>query len=399
VGKASSGIWNQTHHHHHRHQAVVLVAWPIQVGRVPALASAFQARPNLFDRVTRARAALIGADGRAAARGQALTQVLSGGAGVGKSQTAAYFASEAVQAGIDLVVWVDASTPDGLVATYAEAGVRVQAVGAGGIDADSDAKAFLEWAATTTRSWLVVLDDISDAEQLSTWWPTSHTRAGRVLATTRLRTPLLSGGGRQIVDIDVYEPGEASAYLRQRLAEVGREHLLDDRINELTEALGRLPLALSHAAAYMLGQRIGCGAYLDLYAAGVDELDVLMPADPDGHGLDSDGRSRKITVTLLLALCAADASQPVGLARPAMELISVLDPAGHPEAFWTTEAVINYLTAYRTADSSTDHQDAVTSREARAAIHIAGSVRSGHAKRTRGPSRSADSRTDGASSA
>jgi hypothetical protein len=72
----------------------------------------------------------------------------------------------------------------------------------------------------------------------------------------------------------------------------------------------------------MIVQRVTCGTYLDLYTAGTERLDELMPEDPDGH-------ARSITVTLLLALDAADAQEPTGLARPAIELAAVLDPAGH----------------------------------------------------------------------
>jgi hypothetical protein len=117
-GKANTGIWNETHHHHHHHQAVVPVDWPVRVGQVPALASAFQARPGLRDRIAAARGASSSADhdngsgdrgGRGQGAGVVLTQVLSGGGGVGKSQMAASHADEALHDGTDLVVWVDAS--------------------------------------------------------------------------------------------------------------------------------------------------------------------------------------------------------------------------------------------------------------------------------------------------
>jgi Tetratricopeptide repeat len=195
-------------------------------------------------------------------------------------------------------------------------------------------------------------------------WPASHTGTGWVLATTRRRDPVLSGGGRHVIGIDVYEEDEATTYLRQRLTTVGKAHLLDDRAAALAKALGWLPLALSHAAAYMIGQRVTCGAYLDLYTAGAGKLDELMPDDPDGH-------TRSIAVTLLLALDAADAQATAGLARPAMDLAPVLDPAGCPEALWATGAASAYLTAYRTRTTSEEagsRAEPVTPRQARAAL-------------------------------
>lgn len=337
--------------------------WPAQVGQVPPLASAFQVRPRLRKRIDAAREAtgelgpsschstggnLTGenvaaegatADGTAessgaggAAGGVVLTQVLTGGGGVGKSQLAASYAVQAVQDGTDLVVWVDTSIPGALIASYAQAASRVQAASHTGQpgDLEADARAFLAWAATTRRSWLVVLDDVTDPEQAALWWPASHTRTGWVLATTRRRDDVLTGGGRRKVNVDVYEDDEALSYLNTRLHDAGKAHLLNDHAAELAAALGNLPLALSHAAAYMISQRVTCGTYLDLYTAEVEKLDELMPRDPDGHGRTPDGQTRRITVTLLLALDAADTSDPVGLARPAMDLAATLDPTGHP---------------------------------------------------------------------
>src|ERR1019366_8205651 len=183
-------------------------AWPVRVGQVPALASAFQPRPGLRDRITAARAAGTRADSSAGeGRGGAvvLTQVLSGGGGVGTSQLAASYAGQAVRDRTDLVVWADASAPGGVIAAYARAAARVQAPGVTGQqgDAEADARAFLDWAAATGRSWLVVLDDITDPAQAAAWWPASHTGTGWVLATTRRRDPVLSSGGRHVVDVDV----------------------------------------------------------------------------------------------------------------------------------------------------------------------------------------------------
>lgn len=289
--------------------------WPLRVGQVPALASAFQPRPRLRDRIAEARAVGTRTDssaGDGGGGGVVLTQVLSGGGGVGKSQLAASYADQAVRDRTDLVVWADASAPGAMIAAYAQAAARVQAPGVTGQpgDAEADARAFLDWAAATSRSWLVVLDDITDPAQAAAWWPASHTGTGWVLGTTRRRDPVLYGGGRHVVGIDVYEADEATSYLRQRLATAGKAHLVDDRAAALAQALGRLPLALSHAAAYMIDQRVTCGAYLDLYTTGAGKLDELMPDDPDGHRRTPDGHTRSITITLLLALDAADAQAP-----------------------------------------------------------------------------------------
>ena len=130
--------------------------WPLDpVGDIPLRASAFQARTSLQAQVEAARTS-----GRAVV----LTQVLSGGGGVGKSQLAAFYAREAINRRTDLVVWVNASAPGAITAAYAQAAARVQVRGVTGqaADVEADAQKFLEWAAGTEHSWLVVLDDVTD---------------------------------------------------------------------------------------------------------------------------------------------------------------------------------------------------------------------------------------------
>jgi len=269
--------------------------------------------------------------------------VLAGGGGVGKSQLAAWFAHRALDQGTDLVVWVDATTVDQLISGYARAAVRVGLPGADGTDLTADAQTLLEWLHTTSRSWLVVLDDVTDPAALAGWWP-PHRPAGWTVATSRLRDhPTLVSAGRLQVDVDVYSPDESEAYLTDRLDEAGRSSLLDEAAGGLADALGHLPLALSHATAYMLSQEEGCSAYLARYTHAESRLADLMPADTQ-----PDGYPRTVALTLLLALDAANTADPAGLARPALALAAMLDPAGHPEALWATPAVTGYLTAHRT---------------------------------------------------
>ena len=338
------------------------VSWPVLVGQIPALASVFQDRTALQEQV----------DGARSANGSVvLTQVLSGGGGVGKSQLAASYARGALAAGTDLVVWADASTTGAVIEVLARAARRVQAAGVTGEDSEADAREFLAWAAATPRTWLAVLDDITDPGQLAGWWPASHAGTGWVLATTRRRDAALSGGGRALIDVGVYTPAEAHAYLTGRLTAAGQSRLLDDGAGALAGELGYLPLALGHAAAYLIDQQVSCAAYLDRYLAGRDRLEDLMPTSADG-----DGYGRTVAATLLLALDAADTCDPAGLARPAIRLAALLDPAGHPAALWATGAVTTYLTGNRTGlsrpagpgQSPGPSPEPVTSAEARDAV-------------------------------
>ncbi|MFE3110636.1 tetratricopeptide repeat protein, partial [Kitasatospora indigofera] len=327
---------------------------PVRVGAVPPPATAFQPRTGLREDIDRLRARHATV---------VLTQVLSGGGGVGKSQLAAACARQAHTDGVDVLVWVNAAETSQIVAAYATAAHRVGVPGADGQDAERDAAAFLDWLAVTDRTWLVILDDLTDLEGAGPWWPRPPARVGgRVLATTRRRDALVSGAGRAVVDIGTYTPGEARGYLRDRLTEAGTDHLLDEHADDLIEALGRLPLALAHAAAYMINEDAGCARYLHLFTDRTLNLRALLPpaADTDSYG-------RQVTASLLLALDAAGRREPVGLAVPAIRLAAHLDPAGHPHQLWTTTAVTNYLTTHRTPQPN---HAGVTPDQAHAALRL-----------------------------
>jgi tetratricopeptide (TPR) repeat protein len=349
-GVANSGVMGDLYFEHHHHTTVAQVpVWPVLVGRPPPLASAFQPRQGVRERVLTARHRgedVVLAQEDTDQQSGTGTRVLAGGGGVGKSQLAAWFANQAVESGTDLVVWVNASSPEQVITTYATAAMRAGVPGANGADLVADAAVLVEWLHTTDRTWLIVLDDVTNPAHLTGMWPPQRP-GGWTLATTRLREAALTGSGRLRIDIDIFTPAEAVNYLHDRLTDDGFAHLLDDRVTELTAVLGHLPLALSHAAAYMLDQDEACEAYFARYTAGDERLEELMPA-----GVDPDAYGRPVAVALLLALEAADGRAPVGLVRPALALAAVCDPDGHPDAFWGTQAVTDYLTAHRTHHTS-----------------------------------------------
>ncbi|MFC8776219.1 tetratricopeptide repeat protein [[Kitasatospora] papulosa] len=355
IGQGSRVIDNRQTHIHH---ASAEVAWPLEIGAVPALASAFQPRSELRARVDAVRAQGAGA---------VLTQVLSGGGGVGKSQLAAAYASDALSDGTDLVLWASAVEVQQVVTLYAQAAVLVSAPGAGGDNPEQDARALLSWLATTDRQWLVVLDDITDPAGMVGWWPASRTGSGWVLATTRLTDAALTGNGRKRVSVDVYTAKEAAAYLRTRLTDDDAGHLLDETVEDLAAALGYLPLALGHAAAYMLNQDLPCTQYLALFNDNNRRLEQVLP-----EAADADGYGRQVATTLLLSLNAAQQTEPTGLARPALQFAAHLDPAGHPHALWNTPTVLAHLTEQRdpSLDAPAEASVPVTPGEAEAVLRV-----------------------------
>jgi thioredoxin-like negative regulator of GroEL len=342
------------------------VTWPLpQLGPLPALAPAFQERPGVRERV-------------AAAQARGAGVVLSGDEGEGKSQLAASYAHQACGDGADLVLWVAAAEMESVITAYAEAGARVGVVPENGSgDPYADSRAFTGWLTGTGKTWLVVLDDITDPAAMGSWWPTSDTGSGRVLGTTRQRGALVSAAGRELVEVGVYLPEESRDYLSRRLSDHGGASLLDERVDDLAAEVGHLPLALSHAAAYMIDQLLPCAEYLNHFSVEGGRLDELR-----ARSADTDTCGRAVATTWSLSIMAANAAAPVGLAVPATRLAAVLDPAGHPEALWASEGVRNYLTANRAIPEPRELQrldrepithteptdEPVTSSQARAAM-------------------------------
>ncbi|WP_329235276.1 tetratricopeptide repeat protein [Streptomyces canus] len=275
--------------------------------------------------------------------------MLSGAGGVGKSQLAASLARQLRDqehtpgAGLDVLVWARATSPDQIITAYAEAAGQLHLAGVDREDEGGAARLFMRWLAATRRRWLVVLDDLTDPLPLEEWWPDSGAGNGWVLATTRREDAQLSGQGRTLVRLGLYTRDEASAYLRRRLTDAGHAHLHDaDWAGELADELGDLPLALGHAAAYLINTRRTMADYLTLLRDTSSRLGDLLPTSAD-----TEGYGQPVTASLLLSLEAVDQADTTHLARPLLQLASLMDPLGHPTAAWTTLTALGYLRTTR----------------------------------------------------
>ncbi|WP_250399922.1 tetratricopeptide repeat protein [Streptomyces cellostaticus] len=302
--------------------------WPHQVGLIPARANCFQDRAE----VERLRQALVG--GGTAVVGQ----VLAGMGGVGKTQLAADYAHAAWQtAGVDVLVWVTATSRSAVVSGYAQAGVEL--CRADPNDADQSAASFLAWltaqAAARSCRWLIVLDDITDPADLRGLWPPISPH-GRILVTTRRRDAALTAAGRRLIQVGLFSQAEAVAYLTQVLASHGRTEPAD-QLAALADDLGRLPLALSQAAAYLADAGLSGAAYRALLA---DRASALADALPD---VLPDDQAVTAAAAWALSIDRADALRPKGLARPMLQLAAFLDANGIPEAVLTSKPALAHL--------------------------------------------------------
>jgi transcriptional regulator with XRE-family HTH domain len=323
--------------------------WPVQIGRPPAPPRAFQWRAALAAEVEAAGVK----DAGSAVTWQA---VAAGGGGVGKTQLAAALFAQAREEGVDLLLWVDASSRESIVTSFAHARSAIRQGVPSGTSADEAAQAFLGWLAVTSRSWMVVLDDVADPADVRGLWPEGW--SGRVLATTR-RRDLAPAGARQI-SVGVFTPTEAADYLVERLTggtvQPAHPRVLDEAA-ELAEELGWLPVALAQAAAVVLNEGVTCGQYRRRFTSRSAGFDRLFPADAGADDYD-----HTVATTWSLAIDRADQLPPVGLAGPALQLAAVVDPNGAPDALWSSDAVLRFLDQHRSGPEAT------TPDEGRAAL-------------------------------
>ncbi|MFD5512754.1 tetratricopeptide repeat protein [Streptomyces sp. NPDC127051] len=328
-------------------------AWPHQVGVIPSRARSFQQRAEAQ------RLHTTGADGGTAL----LCQVLTGMGGVGKTQLAADHAHAVwLDGALDVLVWVSADTRSAVVAGYAKAGVEL--CRADPNDAEGAAVSFLAWLEPKPGGrpcrWLLVLDDVADPSDLRGLWPPASPH-GRVLVTTRRRDAALAGNGRRLMEVGLFTPAEAVAYLSEMMAAHGRTEP-DDQLAALAADLGNLPLALAQAAVYLADSGMTVAAYRALLT---DSASALADAAPDTL---PDDQKYTVAAALTLSLDRADALRPVGLARPLLRAAAFLDPNGIPDALLTSAPFLKHLSAQRTCPGTTDGPPTPLSVTAGAAV-------------------------------
>ncbi len=309
-----------------------VVSLPHRAGVPPQQAAAFQNRvetTRLLEQALESGNAVV-----LTGRPRVHTGVVSGLGGVGKTQVALDYAQRRWTAGdLDLWLWVTAGSREAVVSGYAR--LAADLTGVEDPDPEYGAQRLLEWLATSAARWLIVLDDVQNPADLRGLWPPAAP-GGQVVATTRRRDAALRGQGRCLIEIGVFTPDEAEAYLRAALAD---QPALAKGAAELAAVLGCLPLALAQAAAYMLDRNLSCTDYHARWSSRRRSLASLLP-EPDGL---PDEHRATVATTWSLSVEQANQLEPAGIAGALLEVASVLDPNGTPAAVFTTPEVTGLL--------------------------------------------------------
>jgi len=201
-------------------------------------------------------AAALQADGMVA-----LTQVLQGGGGVGKTTLAVEYAYRQ-RTSFDTVWWIRAEEPATFVGDYANLGVMCRVAESGESDQRLAVMAVRRWLEDHDR-WLLILDNAEDPDaKLGLESPLDRVVGllpqivqGQVLVTTR-NTSWEEHAA--VAELEVFSPAEAVTFLLARSGSTD-EHAAA----AVAELLGWLPLALEQAGAYARETRLPLSAYLD----------------------------------------------------------------------------------------------------------------------------------------
>jgi tetratricopeptide (TPR) repeat protein len=308
------------------------LSWPIRSGTVPSLAESFSTRPETspgLAAVLTAGATVALVSDRAAAPAARRGPLAAPDAqdwlrSSGKTQLAAAFAESLWESGgVDLLVWIEATSRASVLSGYAAATAAVTGRDQAS-SGESVAVQFLTWLGETSRSWLVVLDDLSDPANLDGLWPAGP--AGRVLVTSAEAAAVPAG--LRIVPLGPFSLREAIGYLSGRLAaDPDKRH----GVIELAQDLDSEPVALAQASAVIANTPVSCREYRAHFVRKREQLAESSSARPSAAAVTwtfSLGRADQLagrSAQLLLALAAP------------------LDGHGIPETILMTPAACDFL--------------------------------------------------------
>jgi len=236
--------------------------------------------------------------------------------GVGKTSLAAEYA-HAHASDYDLVWWVSAEEPTALPDQFTHLAGRLGLEIAGDPD---ELRSQLHEALRTVAGWLLVFDNADSVEGIRQWLPTVPLPPGipgHVVVTTR-RSGFAALG--RVVDLDVLELAPAVQLLRQRVTGLQEEMAL-----QIADALGRLPLALEQAAAYLDRTQMLPGQYLELLKTRTG--DMLR------KGLVTSPADATLATVWDLSLSRVQDQNPAG--AQLLDICAYLAPEAIPEDLFT----------------------------------------------------------------
>ncbi len=177
--------------------------------------------------------------------------------GIGKTQVALEFVWQHYKK-YNGVVWFNAENRDRLQNDYTRLGRELNIIrDDDNINAEERAHYVKHWLEDPSRAdWLLVYDNADNYKAIRKLLPTKE---GKILITSRH-----TADWPQEISIDVFTIEESRTYIYKVLGtSISESNIM--QIEKLAETLGRLPLALAQATAYIKRTKISISRYLELY--------------------------------------------------------------------------------------------------------------------------------------
>ena len=306
------------------------VRWPLRVGVAPAPASEFSPRPETAPNIAAALvpgATVALVPDRTEGPANPDWKRLSG-----KTQLAVAAAETLWHSRqVELLMWVTATSRASVLTAYEEVAAAITGTTPLGTGEQVAAR-LLGWLAESSRSWLLVLDDLSPTADLRGLWPIGP--AGRVLVTTADPATVneATPRGTRAVPIGTFSSREALNYLMGRLSADP-----DRRLGaiDLVQELGCEPLALAQACSVITSSAWTCRDYQEAFVRRREQM-----ADAPGVRLPA------AAVSWTFCFEQADWLSPDVPAQALLALIALLDGHAIPADVLSAPAARDYLANY-----------------------------------------------------
>ena len=276
-------------------------------GKMPQVWNVPACNPNFIGRVLEQDSVWQDLHGRS----RVTVHSVHGLGGVGKSQLAIEYAYGHAE-DYDVVWWIAAEQPASIPGQFATLAVQL---GLDPVANPAGLRAQIHNQLRGVQGWLLIFDNANSTGDIQPWLPTSPQSVenpGHVIVTTR-RGGFAAIG--QVLDLDVIGVADAVLLLRSRVPALSQQNG-----EQIAEELGRLPLALEQAAAYMDRAQLPGQEYLellhnrasDLYSRGrvaTREETIATLWDVSVERVNSESQA----AVQLLGVCSYLAPEPIPL--------------------------------------------------------------------------------------
>ncbi|MGH2612120.1 MAG: NB-ARC domain-containing protein, partial [Rhabdochlamydiaceae bacterium] len=180
------------------------------------------------------------------------------------------------------VLWISAATEENVRLSLVELATRLQLSEKDTHDQHVTITAVKKWLFSQS-SWLLVLDDVVNAQQVSGFLTDTKKGNGHILFTTRNLTTPLKDIAQHCILVDKMNENETRELLltRKQPSEEGEQKAVE----EITHILDGVPLVIGQVSVYIDQTQCGFSTFLELWQTQHKELLGEIPADDSKTGV------------------------------------------------------------------------------------------------------------------